>query len=129
MLTALPRGISARITQRPCGMILSAVKLFSTGSLLTGGANRMIFAGRPYFWLLRRRIMYMAPFSLSMAGGCDVKIYIMEIRFEHSPKEVRGMTTAELRAAFLTDRLIQADVIKLGYTHYDRVILGGDCPG
>ena len=52
----------------------------------------------------------------------------MEIRFEHSPKEVRGMTTDELRDAFLTDRLMQPDTIRLVYTHYDRVILGGACP-
>jgi 4-deoxy-L-threo-5-hexosulose-uronate ketol-isomerase len=52
----------------------------------------------------------------------------MEIRFEHSPKEVRAMTTDELRGAFLTDRLIEVDEVRLVYTHYDRVILGGACP-
>ncbi|HEY4108016.1 5-dehydro-4-deoxy-D-glucuronate isomerase [Puia sp.] len=52
----------------------------------------------------------------------------MQIRFEHSPKEVRGMTTDELRDAFLTERLMQPDAIRLVYTHYDRVILGGACP-
>jgi 4-deoxy-L-threo-5-hexosulose-uronate ketol-isomerase len=52
----------------------------------------------------------------------------MEIRFEHSPKEVRAMTTAELRSAFLTDKLVQAGEVRLVYTHYDRVILGGACP-
>jgi 4-deoxy-L-threo-5-hexosulose-uronate ketol-isomerase len=52
----------------------------------------------------------------------------MEIRFEHSPKEVRAMTTEELRGAFLTDKLIQSDELRLVYTHYDRVILGGACP-
>ncbi len=52
----------------------------------------------------------------------------MEVRYEHSPKEVKGMTTEELRNAFLTDRLMQADTVRLVYTHYDRVILGGACP-
>ncbi|GGA99609.1 5-dehydro-4-deoxy-D-glucuronate isomerase [Puia dinghuensis] len=52
----------------------------------------------------------------------------MEIRYEHSQKEVRGMTTGELRDAFLTERLMQDDAIRLVYTHYDRVILGGACP-
>jgi len=52
----------------------------------------------------------------------------METRFEHSPREVRGMTTDELREAFLTERLMQPDSIRLVYTHYDRVILGGACP-
>ena len=52
----------------------------------------------------------------------------MEIRFEHSPKEVSGMTTAELRDAFMTDPLMQEDSIQLLYTHYDRVIMGGAQP-
>ncbi|HET6254023.1 MAG TPA: 5-dehydro-4-deoxy-D-glucuronate isomerase [Puia sp.] len=52
----------------------------------------------------------------------------MEIRFAHSPKEVRGMTTDELRAAFLTEPLMEVDKTRLVYTHYDRVILGGVQP-
>jgi len=38
------------------------------------------------------------------------------------------MTTDELRQAFLTERLMQPDDIRLVYTHYDRVIMGGACP-
>jgi 4-deoxy-L-threo-5-hexosulose-uronate ketol-isomerase len=38
------------------------------------------------------------------------------------------MTTEELRSAFMTERLMQEDAIRLVYTHYDRVILGGACP-
>jgi 4-deoxy-L-threo-5-hexosulose-uronate ketol-isomerase len=52
----------------------------------------------------------------------------MEIRFGHSPKEVRDMTTEELRQAFLTEPLMEADSIRLVYTHYDRVIIGGAKP-
>lgn len=52
----------------------------------------------------------------------------MEIRFEHSAKEVKGMSTEELRSAFLTDPLMQPDSVRLVYTHYDRVIIGGACP-
>jgi len=52
----------------------------------------------------------------------------MEIRFTQSPKEVRQMNTEELRAAFLTDELMQENRISLVYTHYDRVILGGVKP-
>ncbi|HVU58993.1 MAG TPA: 5-dehydro-4-deoxy-D-glucuronate isomerase [Puia sp.] len=52
----------------------------------------------------------------------------MQIRFEHSPKEVSGMNTTELRDAFLTDNLMQDDTIQLLYTHYDRVIMGGAKP-
>jgi 4-deoxy-L-threo-5-hexosulose-uronate ketol-isomerase len=53
---------------------------------------------------------------------------VMEIRFEHSPKEVKGMTTAELRASFLTDNLMKDDQLVLVYSHYDRVIIGGVKP-
>jgi 4-deoxy-L-threo-5-hexosulose-uronate ketol-isomerase len=64
-----------------------------------------------------------------MVGGWeDKKSHNMEIRFEHSPKEVQGMTTDELRSSFLTDKLMQDDNIRLLYTHYDRVILGGAKP-
>jgi 4-deoxy-L-threo-5-hexosulose-uronate ketol-isomerase len=52
----------------------------------------------------------------------------MEIRFEHSPKETSEMNTEELRAAFLTENLMQDDTVQLLYTHYDRVIVGGVKP-
>lgn len=52
----------------------------------------------------------------------------MQIRFHHSPDEVSRMTTAELRSNFLIEKLMQADEIKLTYTHYDRVIIGGVMP-
>jgi 4-deoxy-L-threo-5-hexosulose-uronate ketol-isomerase len=52
----------------------------------------------------------------------------MEIRFTQSPKEVKGMTTEELRAAFLTEPLMEKDSVRLLYTHYDRVIIGGVQP-
>lgn len=38
------------------------------------------------------------------------------------------MTTAELRAAFLTDPLMEPDTVRLVYTHYDRMIIGGVKP-
>jgi 4-deoxy-L-threo-5-hexosulose-uronate ketol-isomerase len=52
----------------------------------------------------------------------------MDVRFEHSPKEVSEMSTEQLRDAFLTDPLMQGDGIRLVYTHYDRVIIGGANP-
>ena len=52
----------------------------------------------------------------------------MEIRFQQSPKEVKGMSTEELRAAFLVQSLMQPDTLNLMYTHYDRVIVGGVKP-
>jgi 4-deoxy-L-threo-5-hexosulose-uronate ketol-isomerase len=52
----------------------------------------------------------------------------MQVRFEHSPKEVSEMNTGELREAFLTDNLLKDDAIQWVYTHYDRVIVGGAMP-
>jgi len=52
----------------------------------------------------------------------------MEIRFQNSPKEVKGMCTAELRDNFLVQNLMQADHLHLVYSHYDRVIIGGVKP-
>lgn len=52
----------------------------------------------------------------------------MQIRFHNSPKEVSRMTTEELRSNFLVERIMCADEIKLVYTHYDRMIIGGIMP-
>jgi 4-deoxy-L-threo-5-hexosulose-uronate ketol-isomerase len=52
----------------------------------------------------------------------------MEIRFQNSPKETKGMTTEELRANFLCENLMQADGITYIYSHYDRMITGGVKP-
>jgi 4-deoxy-L-threo-5-hexosulose-uronate ketol-isomerase len=52
----------------------------------------------------------------------------MEIRFQNSPAEVKTMDTDALRAHFHVGELMQADVLKLVYTHYDRVIIGGVKP-
>jgi 4-deoxy-L-threo-5-hexosulose-uronate ketol-isomerase len=52
----------------------------------------------------------------------------MEVRFQNSPKETAGMNTQELRQNFLVEQLMVADQIKLIYSHYDRVIVGGAKP-
>ena len=52
----------------------------------------------------------------------------MEIRFQASPKEVKGMSTDELRTNFLIQQLMKADELTLVYSHYDRVIIGGVQP-
>ena len=52
----------------------------------------------------------------------------MEIRFQSSPNEVKGMSTEELRSNFLVPALMKADVLTLVYSHYDRVIIGGVRP-
>lgn len=52
----------------------------------------------------------------------------MEIRFQNSPKETSRMNTEELREHFHIPALMQDDNIKLVYSHYDRVIVGGAKP-
>lgn len=52
----------------------------------------------------------------------------MEIRFESSLRETKKMTTEELRENFLVENLMLDDQIKLVYSHYDRVIIGGAKP-
>ena len=52
----------------------------------------------------------------------------METRFAISPIEEKQFTTEQLRQHFLVDQLMQDDAVKLVYTHYDRVIIGGIKP-
>ena len=52
----------------------------------------------------------------------------MEVRFQNSPKETAAMNTQELRQNFLVERLMVDGQIKLVYSHYDRVIVGGAKP-
>lgn len=52
----------------------------------------------------------------------------METRFANSPKEVKGFSTEELRENFLIQQLMVDDQVKLVYSHYDRVIIGGAKP-
>jgi 4-deoxy-L-threo-5-hexosulose-uronate ketol-isomerase len=52
----------------------------------------------------------------------------MEIRFQNSPKETRGMNTAELRSNFLCEGLMRDDAVNHIYSHFDRVIIGGAKP-
>ena len=52
----------------------------------------------------------------------------MEIRFAISQGETKQMNTEQLRENFLVENLFADDEIKLVYTHYDRVIIGGVKP-
>lgn len=52
----------------------------------------------------------------------------MEIRFQNSPREVKGMSTQDLRENFLVQQLMQANAVQLVYSHFDRVIVGGVMP-
>lgn len=52
----------------------------------------------------------------------------MNILLETGPNEVKTMTTAQLRAQFLLDKLVQKDTIQTAYTIYDRMIVGCAAP-
>lgn len=52
----------------------------------------------------------------------------METRFQNSPEETSQMNTAQLRSKFLVEGLMQPGHIKLVYSHYDRMIIGGAVP-
>lgn len=52
----------------------------------------------------------------------------MEIRFASSPKETHGMNTSQLRENFLVENLMQDDQLRLVYSHYDRMVVGGARP-
>lgn len=52
----------------------------------------------------------------------------MEVRFQNSPAETKKMDTEELRKNFLIEDLMRDDEVKLIYSHYDRVIIGGAKP-
>jgi 4-deoxy-L-threo-5-hexosulose-uronate ketol-isomerase len=52
----------------------------------------------------------------------------MEQRYHNSPKEVKGMNTAELREQFLIENVMVQGEIVFNYSHYDRIIVGGAVP-
>ncbi len=52
----------------------------------------------------------------------------MELRTAASPKDVKHYTTDRLREEFLIDDLFQKDIIKLVYSHIDRIITGSAVP-
>lgn len=52
----------------------------------------------------------------------------MELRTASSPKDVKFYTTERLREEFLIDDLFQPAVIKLVYSHIDRIITGSAVP-
>ncbi len=49
-------------------------------------------------------------------------------RYAVHPNEFKSMHTEQLRAAFLAEELFEADKIKMVYSHYDRLIVGGVLP-
>ena len=52
----------------------------------------------------------------------------MEIRFAVGPEETKQFDTQKLIDNFLVKDLMVSDQLKLVYTHYDRVMIGGAVP-
>ena len=52
----------------------------------------------------------------------------MELRTAASPRDVKHYSTERLREEFLIDDLFQPDIIKLVYSHIDRIITGSAVP-
>lgn len=52
----------------------------------------------------------------------------MEIRHAIDPEHVKQFSTEDLREHFLIRELFKLDAVKLVYTYYDRLMLGGICP-
>lgn len=52
----------------------------------------------------------------------------MELRTAASPKDVKYYTTERLREEFLIPVIFEKDVIKMVYSHIDRIITGGVMP-
>tara|TARA_R110002020_G_scaffold323911_3_gene539724 strand:- start:613 stop:1458 length:846 start_codon:yes stop_codon:yes gene_type:complete len=57
-----------------------------------------------------------------------MKTQSFSIQHAVSPREFKSMDTDELRESFLMENLFIEDHIKMKYTHYDRVIVGGVLP-
>ncbi|WP_223599644.1 5-dehydro-4-deoxy-D-glucuronate isomerase [Chryseobacterium sp. GVT01B] len=51
-----------------------------------------------------------------------------EFRYAHHPEDVKNYTTEDLRREFLINDLFNEDKIKLVYSMYDRLIVGGIMP-
>lgn len=52
----------------------------------------------------------------------------LETRYSNHPEDVKHYTTDELREHFLIERIFEADVVNLTYSHNDRIIAGGITP-
>lgn len=51
-----------------------------------------------------------------------------DIRYGAGPADIDGYTTESLRAAFLVGDLFPSQEVRLVYTHFDRLMLGGCAP-
>lgn len=53
----------------------------------------------------------------------------MDIRHPANPRDFESYTTERLRAEFLVQNLFVPGSVRLTYSHIDRMIVGGVCPG
>ncbi|MFI5915924.1 5-dehydro-4-deoxy-D-glucuronate isomerase [Dactylosporangium sp. NPDC051541] len=53
----------------------------------------------------------------------------MEVRHASSPEDVDRMGTEELRGRFLVPGLVAGAMVRLVYSHHDRLVVGGVTPG
>lgn len=51
-----------------------------------------------------------------------------DVRYANSPAEVAAMNTRQLRENFLVETIFEEDNVRLTYSHYDRLIVGGAMP-
>ena len=59
----------------------------------------------------------------------ELKNTEFESRFAIDPQAAAAMDTAELRQHFFAGDLFQPGRVKLVYSHYDRMVVGGAVPG
>lgn len=52
----------------------------------------------------------------------------METRYQNSPAETAAMDSEALQQNFLVKQLFMPDQVKMVYSHYDRLIIGGALP-
>ena len=52
----------------------------------------------------------------------------MEIRYASSNKDAKKYDTNRLREEYLIQELFKPNKLKLVYSHFDRIIVGGVCP-
>ena len=52
----------------------------------------------------------------------------IEERYSYHPDHVRTMSSADLRKAFLIERLMMPEKVTAVYSHFDRMVIGGVVP-
>jgi len=52
----------------------------------------------------------------------------MDTRYSIHPDQLRSMDTDTMRRHFLVQGLFETDLLKMVYSHVDRIIVGGVCP-